>query len=282
MEHKVTRHIMNTQPHRQDFTDQPWLGFPVELTATMAALGFCQGQSTADLDSAIGQTTGIPTLHLQPRHALRCGVLCAAEASLRTSAPVADEEDAARLGGWLLETACHEAQDWNAMGLTVMVSVDLPASLLRRDRLVAQTKRALARSGLVPWQLEIQLPEDVATNGDTDVVLSLAALRDLGVGLGLENFGTLPVSLRTLRRLPLTCVKLDPALIRDLVPDRTARVTVKAAIALAHALGTTVLATDVGTVTQRDILADLGCDTGQGKVFGGSVRPDVFHKSLLR
>ena len=82
------------------------------------------------------------------------------------------------------------------------------------------------------------------------MLLSLMALRDLGVGLGLDHFGTLAASPRLLQRLPLTSVKLDPGLTRDIIKDRGVRVTVKAAIALAHALGTTVLATGVENATQ--------------------------------
>jgi EAL domain-containing protein (putative c-di-GMP-specific phosphodiesterase class I) len=113
------------------------------------------------------------------------------------------------------------------------------------------------------------------------MLLSLAALRDLGVGLALDHFGTLDASPRVLQRLPLTAVKLDPCLTRELINDRAVRATVKAAIALAHALGASVLATEVANPTQRDILADLGCDDAQGPIVGGAQQPEVFHASLL-
>ena len=133
----------------------------------------------------------------------------------------------------------------------------------------------------MPWHLELQLPDQTLTDEDPLTLLGLAALRDLGIGLGIDHFGTRAASPRMLQRLPLTTVKLDPALVRDLVPDRTARLTVKAAIALAHALNTTVLASNVKTPTQRDILADLGCDSAQGPLYGGPLGPEAFHASLL-
>lgn len=266
---------MNTQPPRHEFNDQPWLGAPPPPHPAVAAFAFWSGQSPQ------ADQPGL-SLAVQPRHALSHGALCAAEASLHSNTHPSDPESAARLCGWLIETACHEAQDWNAMaGIALTVSVQLPRHLLQTDNLVAQTRRALARSSLVPWHLELQLPEQALTTENPHTLLSLAALRDLGVGLGLDHFGTLAASPRMLQRLPLTSVKLDPNLVRDLVADRTARLTVKAAIAFAHALNTTVLATNVKTPTQRDILADLGCDHAQGPIFGGTLRPEIFHASLL-
>ncbi len=285
---------MNTQPERPSHdrpmsSDQPWCGIPITPPACMAALGFGPGRTGHHAPSVLD-------LALHPRHALCSGALRAAEASLHggTSVTPHDPDAALRVGSWLLETACHEAQDWNAMqdlprllpggalrfSPEVTLSVDMPASLLRRDRLVIQTKQALARSGLLPCLLELQLPGQTLADADTDLLLSLAALRDLGVGLGLDHFGTLAASPRLLQRLPLTAVKLDPDLTRDIVKDRATRVIVKATIALAHALGATVLATGVENATQRDILADLGCDDAQGPMFGRTLSPDVFHSSL--
>ncbi len=274
---------MNTQPHRDDLTDQPWLGFPLEPSATLAALGFWPGQSTVTPQPwQPHHPPGSHALRLQPRHTLSHGGLCAAEASLPPGTPIANSDEAAQLGAWLMEATCHEAQDWNAITVSpVIASIHLPTSLFRRDRLVAQVKRALARSNLPPCQLELQLPEQIATQGDPDLALCLAALRDLGVGLGLAHFGTLTVNLRTLQRLPLTSMKLEPTLVRDLVQDRTARLTVKAAIALAHSLDATVLAPGVANPTQRDILADLGCDQAQGPIFGGTLQAKTFHAALL-
>jgi EAL domain-containing protein (putative c-di-GMP-specific phosphodiesterase class I) len=266
---------MNTDPRRPDISDQPWLGEPQRPHPAMAAFGFWPRPSPQPDQPGL-------SLAIQPRHSLSCGTLCAAEASLRADTFPIDPEYAARLSGWVIESACHEAQDWNAMNSrAITVSVRLPAHLLTAGTLVSQVRRALARSSLVPWHLELQLPAVALTHDDPNTLLSLAALRDLGIGLGLGHFGTLAASPRMLQRLPLTAVTLDPILVRDLVPDRTARLTVKAAIALAHALNTAVIASNVKTPTQRDILADLGCDRAQGPLYGGPLRTELFHASLL-
>jgi EAL domain-containing protein (putative c-di-GMP-specific phosphodiesterase class I) len=236
------------------------------------------------------------TLGVQPRHALGGGVLRAAEASLRCAAGgVAGAggnagEMSARMSCWLLEAACREAQLWNAVpeklplggasAARVVVSVEMPARSLREGRLVAQARTALERAGLSPFLLEIVLPEYALTDGGTEVLLGMSALRDLGVGLALDRFGSVSASLRLLQRLPLTAVKLDPGLTHDLVHDRETRSTVGAAIGLAHALNTVVVATGVDCAAQRDVLADLGCDDAQGRLFGAPMAADVFREAL--
>jgi len=234
-------------------------------------------------------------LGLQPRHGLCGGVLRGAEASLRWGAagpPAADgagSEVSARMSFWLLEAACHEAQRWAEAAETgrtwpgaagLVVSVDMPARSLREGRLPSEVELALERSGLAPELLEIALPEYAVTDGSTEVLLGMSALRDLGVGLALDRFGSVSASLRLLQRLPLTAVKLDPGLTRDLVFDRGIRSTLGAAIGLAHALHTHVVATGVDQVAQRDILADMGCDDAQGILFSAPMEAACFRNAL--
>jgi EAL domain-containing protein (putative c-di-GMP-specific phosphodiesterase class I) len=223
-------------------------------------------------------------------------MLRGAEASLRwgaagVPAPAgAGRETSARMSFWLLEAACREAQIWNTdsearwswhgAGASVVVSVDMPARSLREGRLPAEVRLALDRSGLAPHLLEIALPEYAVTDGSTEVLLGMSALRDLGVGLALDRFGSVSASLRLLQRLPLTAVKLDPGLTRDLGHDRVIRSTLSAAIGLAHALHTNVVATGVDDVLQRDILADMGCDDAQGNLFSAPMTGTCFRKAL--
>jgi EAL domain-containing protein (putative c-di-GMP-specific phosphodiesterase class I) len=190
---------------------------------------------------------------------------------------------------WLLEAACHEAQRWVEVpqtgrrwigGTGLVISVDMPARSLREGRLPSEVHMALERSGLPPELLEIALPEYAVTDGSTEVLLGMSALRDLGVGLALDRFGSVSASLRLLQRLPLTAVKLDPGLTRDLVFDRGIRSTLGAAIGLAHALHTHVVATGVDEVAQRDILADMGCDDAQGTLFSAPMAAACFRTAL--
>jgi EAL domain-containing protein (putative c-di-GMP-specific phosphodiesterase class I) len=294
------------QDNRNVELAQPWLN----PAASIDGLTFLRSENASPAPRLAASRTPPKTAHrfgdmaltLHPRHTLAGGALRAAEASLRwgTCGAVlmggADRELSSQMSMWLLETACQEAQAWNSApdashgcltaGLRhlppVMVSVDMPARALREGRLLDQTRATLDKTGLPPFLLEIELPEYAVTDGTTEALLEMSALRDVGVGLALDHFGSVSASLRLLQRLPLTAVKLDPCLIADLVHDRESRATVSAAITLAHALNTTVVATGVETILQRDILADMNCDDAQGPLFGGALTAELFRGALAQ
>jgi len=107
-----------------------------------------------------------------------------------------------------------------------------------------------------------------------DTLLTLSAVRDLGVGIALDDFGTGFASLSMLKRLPLTVMKLDRSLIRDLPDNVEDSAIVKAVIETGHALGLTVVAEGIETEAQRAFLSGTGCDEGQGYLFSHPVPSD--------
>ncbi len=209
-------------------------------------------------------------LRLTPRHALDGGVLLGAEASLAGPAD---------LGQCLLRTACTEAMLWAgpscARGLTV--SLTLPPGMACDFRLVERTEAALVHAGLPPGRLEIGLGSWARLEA-AETLLAASALRDMGVGLGLEQADTNPLG----RRLPLTSLRLQPGMTVFLTCSQDARRAVAAAIEAAHALDATVVATGVRTAAERDILAALGCDDAQGPLFGPAMPPETFQAALAR
>ena len=100
------------------------------------------------------------------------------------------------------------------------------------------------------------------------MLLTLSAIRDLGAGIGLDDFGTGLASLSMLKRLPLTSMKLDRVLVRDLPFDREDATIVRAVVETGHVMGLTVVAGGVESEEQRAFLAGTGCDEGQGQLFG--------------
>lgn len=211
--------------------------------------------------------------HYQPRFCLQGGGLTAAEALIRwphrgrglvspaTFIPLAEQTGLInRIGGLALHHACAEAVLWPRGSVAVNVS----PRQLADQQLIAQVAAALDATGLAPERLELELTEALLLQIDDDTLLCLAALRDRGVGLALDDFGTGFASLGMLRRLPLTAIKLDRSLVRDL-PDQPEDVAIaRAAVQTGHALGLTVVAEGVELETQRDFLAAIGCDEAQG------------------
>ena len=210
-------------------------------------------------------------LHYQPQWSLTDGSIVGAEALVRWPdrrrglllpgefIPAAERSGAIHaLGRWALRAACTEAMRW-----PVPVSVNVSPRQLRDGTLLADLGDALAASGLPAEALELELTEGALLGSDDDVLLTLCALRDVGVRLALDGFGRETASLSLLRRLPLTTLKIDRALVREL-PGPEDVSMMHAIIGAAHAMGLTVVAEGVETEEQRALLAWLGCDAGQG------------------
>ena len=134
----------------------------------------------------------------------------------------------------------------------------------------------LASSGLAPGRLDIELQESELETSPDEMLLTLAALRDLGVGAALDHFGSISAGLLTPKRLPFTVLKIDRLLTRDLPHDEEAMAAIEASIGYAHALGMIVVALGVDTEEQREALLRLNCDEGQGALFGAAVSPEAF------
>lgn len=217
-------------------------------------------------------------LHYQPRLMLEGGRAVGAEALVRWPhrkrgmisqgmfLPIAERSgQVLEIGAWSLATACRDAAAWPG---TCVVAVNIAACHLAAPSLLGHVAAALEASGLPPERLELGIGEAVLQTVDSDMFFALAAVRDLGVGVAVDDFGAGVGSLTMLKRLPLTTLRLDRALIRDLPGSREAVAMVHAAIATGHALGLGVGAVGVETEPQRGALADCGCDEGQGPLFG--------------
>ena len=220
--------------------------------------------------------TGALVLHYQPRLCLASGAIEVNEALIRwpdrkrglippsSFIPLAERNDLINLiGAWVLIEACTEAAGWGVHRLSVNVS----ARQLQSGVLLGQLAMALERSSLPPDCLELELTESMLVDGSADTLLALSAIRDLGVGLALDDFGTGFASLSMLKRLPLTVMKLDRSLIRELPFNREDAAIVRAVIGTGHAMRLTVVAEGIETEAQRAFLSGIGCDEGQGYLF---------------
>jgi EAL domain-containing protein (putative c-di-GMP-specific phosphodiesterase class I) len=244
-------------------------------------------RATAEGGFAVALT---PCHRLAPGHQL--DPLRGAEASLRwprrlgmSSAGglqplIASSGLTAEVGAWLVQAACEAAQRWVDPAGQTIVSLDTPAACLADASLLSHVADALDATGLVPERLEIEIAEQVLADGGADTLLALAALCDLGVGIALDCFGSETASLLTLKHLPLSTIKLDRSLVRDLPRDLASRALVAAAIDCAHALEACVVAIGVETEAQRDLLAQLGCDYAQGAFYGPPMTTEGFNAAL--
>jgi diguanylate cyclase (GGDEF)-like protein len=182
------------------------------------------------------------------------------------------------LGRWVLEAACREAAGWNEARRRgapppLFVSVNLSARQFTQGDLVDDVAGILARTGLAPHALELEITESVLMDQTDAGIRALRELRGLGVRLVLDDFGTGYSSLSYLKHLPLDTIKVDRSFVAG-IEGAADRSIVDAVIALAHGLGIGVVAEGIETEAQAARLLELGCDLGQGYLFSRPLPAD--------
>jgi len=173
------------------------------------------------------------------------------------------------LGRWVLRNACAHAARWTAdRPEPFLLSVNVSPVQLREDSFFDDVVGALRDTGLAAHRLCLEVTETAIVSDVAAVASTLWRLRELGVQLALDDFGTGHSSLTLLRNLPLDIVKIDRSLIRRVAVDAHDAVLVQLVVDAAHTLGLRVCAEGVEEETQARQVVAMGCDTGQGWLFG--------------
>lgn len=188
-----------------------------------------------------------------------------------------------QLGAWVMRTACAEACTWRANGSEKMrVAVNVSAREFGRPDFFECMVEILQQTGLDATCLELELTETtIMENADAAVKL-LTEIRKIGVKVAIDDFGTGYSSLSYLKRLPIDTLKLDRSFVDGSTSNATDAALVVAMITLAHSFHLEVIAEGVETEEHLRFLCDLGCDGGQGYLFGKPMPADVFRLSLDR
>lgn len=230
-------------------------------------------------------------LHYQPQIDTNTGKIIGAEALLRWYHPeqgmippgkfIPNAERSGLIipiGEWVLNEACHQAQQWrNTHHLpSLVVAVNLSALQFKRGNLVETVTQALKQSGLPAHHLELELTESILLHDVNDVRSTLLSLKKMGVRLSIDDFGTGYSSLSYLKQLAVDKLKIDQSFICDMVDDAGDAAIVKAVIQLGHALDLSVIAEGVEKDTQFALLKELGCDEIQGYLFSPSLPAKEF------
>ena len=220
-------------------------------------------------------------VHYQPIHDLRTGRATGVEALCRVLAPdgrlmmpaefVPVAEDSGlivALGQRVLTLACSQLVAWQEDGLTdVDVSVNLAAQQAAEDDLADVVGVALAATGCPPDRLVLELTESTLLSAGRSTLSSLEALRRVGVGIAIDDFGTHYASLHYVQHFPITELKVDRSFVGGLPHQRVERAIVGAVAGLADALDLVCVAEGIETQEQADHLASLGV-RGQGYLLG--------------
>ena len=187
------------------------------------------------------------------------------------------------LGEWVLRRACKEAATWQRLAaVPPRVAVNVSATQLRErgfDQIVAS---ALADARLPASMLELEITETALIENIDQAIGILQRLRESGVRISIDDFGTGLASLSYLKRLPIDQLKIDISFIRDVLHDPSDAQIVKAIINLGHSLDLEVVAEGVEELAQRDFLAAAGCDLMQGFLFMPALDAAAFATYLQR
>jgi EAL domain-containing protein (putative c-di-GMP-specific phosphodiesterase class I) len=177
------------------------------------------------------------------------------------------------LGAFVLRHAVHDATLWHEhTGLNVAVNVS--ASQLTDPGLADAVLDALAESGLPAEALSLELTETAYSSASDAAVTALQLVRDRGVRVALDDFGSGYSSLDRVRRFPVDVIKIDRESVIALPKGERDQTIVRAMIELAHALGVPVVAEGVELVAEHDALVELGCDQAQGFLYARPLPPE--------
>lgn len=176
-----------------------------------------------------------------------------------------------RIGEWVLRESCRWIR-FVGVERALPVSVNLSARQFADPRVVDLVAGVLKDSGVPPALLQLELSEATAMQNADHAEATLRKLKDLGVTLSLDNFGSAFSSTARLRRFALDRLKLDRTLVAELGPGAGGPEIIGAMTGLAHAMGLKVVAEGVETEAQRDLLKACGCDYLQGYLIG---RPEA-------
>jgi diguanylate cyclase (GGDEF)-like protein len=233
-----------------------------------------------------GLDLGEVELHYQPKVSLASGRTCGMEALVRWRhprhgvimpsefIPAAEQSYLMReLTAYLIEGALAQVARWRSGGLPVQVSLNIGARDLIDTGLADSIEAGLAKYGLVPGDLMLEVNERVLAGEPVRAAASMDALASRGVPISLDDFGTGYSSLVRLRRLPVSEIKIDASFITRLFDSSDNESIVRSLVELVRALGIRCVAEAVETPEVAAALAAMGCGSAQGWYFSTPMDP---------
>ncbi len=232
-------------------------------------------------------------LVFQPQTCVRTGAVVGAEALIRWNhpsgsvrmpdsfIPVAEASSLILdIGDWAIGAAAQAIGRWRVAGQTQRIALNVSPRLLERRDFFDKLRRALASSASAPWPLELEFTESVAMQCNEAVIAELVSLREQGVTIAIDDFGSGHSNLGRIRAMPVDRVKLDSSLIDEIDSSTAASNIASAVIHLIHGLGCEAVAEGVKRQEQVDVLRAVGCDMVQGPRLGEPMTEGAFLRWL--
>ncbi|MDE5945982.1 MAG: GGDEF domain-containing protein [Oscillospiraceae bacterium] len=231
-------------------------------------------------------------LFYQPKIDLNTGLIMGVEALIRwikpdgtvispnIFVPVAENSHLiGKISDFVLKEGCRQNVMWQKMGYPeIVMSINFTSDDFYQKNMKEHIFEALVTSGLDAKWLEVELTERLALHDVDYAVSQMNQIRELGVKLAMDDFGTGYSSLSYIQILPITLLKLDRSFIIDIETDPIAFEIVNAVIRIAKSKKIETIAEGIENPKQAEILRKLGCDFGQGYLYGKPMPPEELEK----
>ena len=187
------------------------------------------------------------------------------------------------IGDWVMRQSCKQLRDWHALGHTdLRLAINLSVQEFSRPNLVQRIRSILEDCAIDPASLDLEITEHMLFRDAMKGFDVCLALKGLGVGIILDDYGTGACSLAHLSRSPVDAVKIDNGFVAEAITSESERSACAAITAMAHQLGLSAIAEGVETEEQAQMLRDQGCDLLQGFLFCKPSAADEFAEYLDR
>lgn len=234
-------------------------------------------------------------LHYQPKVDLRSGKVVGLEALLRWNhptlgivaplrfIPLAEEIGLMQqIGLWAMRSACRQQKEWQQDKVADLpIAVNISSLQFLQNDFTDLVTTVLQETGVSPQSLELEISETLSMQDPRSTIRVLTALRNLGVRLVVDDFGTGYTNLSFLKQFPLDTIKLHQSFVRDIERNPEDLAISDAVISMAHSLHLRVTAEGVESGSQLALLADRGCDEMQGNYFSAAISAEQCAELLL-
>jgi EAL domain-containing protein (putative c-di-GMP-specific phosphodiesterase class I) len=185
------------------------------------------------------------------------------------------------IGEWAFMTACCEGKELqDELGMDLTVSVNLSPRQFQQKNLVHVVENSLMKSGLPPERLQIEITENMLMSNSEDVLGKLQRMRQLGVRISIDDFGTGFCSFSYLLQYQVDRLKIDQSFVKKAGTDANAAAVVRTIIAMSHGLNIKVVAEGVETEEQLRFLLRRKCDEAQGYFIARPMAPEEFCETV--
>jgi diguanylate cyclase (GGDEF)-like protein/PAS domain S-box-containing protein len=233
-------------------------------------------------------------VYYQPQISLETNRICGMEALLRWEDPglpmvtiselvtLADDTGLiVPLGEWVLKTACTQLKVWHDMGFRdLRVAINMSYRQIKESNFLNMLDAVFAQTGVDPQCVELEITEGLLMENTSSNTAVLHALKEKGIRISIDDFGTGFSALSYLKNFPIDALKIDQAFVKHLPDNQNDASITSAIIGLGHSMNLTVIAEGIETKEQALFLRERNCDCAQGFFFSKAVPSDEITRIL--